>query len=475
VESAFSSGKGVEEENLRVEGGQLVDLLVEPIVDSGKPTALLVVAFRQRPHQGEPIRENEASPAAQRDIEALQQELRTLQARHQATSDELESQIESMKSLTEEYQSVNEELQSSNEELETAKEEMQSVNEELQTINSELHGKNDLLMQANNDLQNLLDSTQIATIFLDDNLCIRNFTPAAKEVFSLRDGDRGRPVTDIVSLLSYGQLREDVRKVQRTLEVVEHQLNLKDESATYVMRIRPYRTVANVISGIVMTFNNVSEQKQQHDHLQILMKELQHRTNNLFAVVQAMARQTARSSASFADFEEQFGARVQALAKSNALLVDQDWNGVSLDKLIKTQLAPFIGSDSMRIETTGPPVTMTPGAVQALGLALHELATNASKYGALSAPGGKIVLSWGFEDGRDAPDSFRMEWRERGGPPVKPAKRKGFGRFVTDQMVARALSASVKMDFASEGLRWMLQMPASEARGTQQRTDSGKA
>jgi two-component system CheB/CheR fusion protein len=467
VESAFSSGQAVEEENLSVDGGPPVDLLVEPIVEPGKPPALLVVAFRANRRQSEPAPEGgrEASQPVQRDVEALQEELHSLQIRHQATSDELESQIENMKSVTEEFQSVNEELQSSNEELETAKEEMQSVNEELQTINSELHGKNALLMQANNDLQNLLDSTQIATIFLDDELCIGNFTPAAREVFSLRDGDRGRPVTDIVSLLSYDQLREDVTKVQRTLEVVEHQLDLKDESATYIMRIRPYRTVANVISGVVITFNNISEQKQQQNHLQILMQELQHRTNNLFAVIQAMARQTGRTSDSFADFEAQFGARVQALAQSNLLLVDQEWKGVSLRKLIETQLAPFIGVDSRRIEMVGPPVTMAAGIVQTFGLALHELATNASKYGALSAPGGKVVLSWGFEEGNDAPDSFRFEWREHGGPPVQQATRKGFGHFVTDQMVTRALSASVNADFASDGLRWKLQMPASEARG----------
>lgn len=464
VESAFSSGQAVEGESLNFEGGRLVDLLVEPIVESGRPPGLVVVAFRPSRSQSEPLPESEASSAAQGDVEALQHELRDLQSRYQATSEELESQIENMKSITEEFQSVNEELQSSNEELETAKEEMQSVNEELQTINTELHGKNDLLMQANNDLQNLLDSTQIATIFLDDDLCIRNFTPAAREVFSLRDGDRGRPVTDIVSLLSYDQLREDVRRVQRTLEVVEHQLDLKDESATYIMRIRPYRTVANVISGVVITFSNVSDQKQQHDHLQILMKELQHRTNNLFAVIQAMARQTARTSDSLVDFERQFGARVQSLAQSNSLLVDQEWKGVSLGKLIEAQLAPFIGADTARFEMVGPPVTMAAATIQTLGLALHELATNASKYGALSAPGGKVVVSWDFDEGGDTPDSFRMEWRERGGPPVKPATRKGFGGFVTDQMVTRSLGATVEIDLAPDGLRWSLQMPASEAR-----------
>jgi two-component system CheB/CheR fusion protein len=124
---------------------------------------------------------------------------------------------------------------------------------------------------------------------------------------------------------------------------------------------------------------------------------------------------------------------------------------------------PFVGSDLMRVEMIGPQVTLAAAAVQTLGLALHELATNASKYGALSVPGGRIILSWSLDNGNEAPASFRMEWREEAGPPVKPSKRKGFGRFVTDQMVTRALNAKVKIDFAPEGLRWIMQMPASDA------------
>jgi two-component system, chemotaxis family, CheB/CheR fusion protein len=187
-----------------------------------------------------------------------------------------------------------------------------------------------------------------------------------------------------------------------------------------------------------------------------------------FAVIQAMARQTVRTSASLADFEEQFEARVQALAQSNALLVDREWKGVSLDKLIKAQLTPFIGTDSVPFETVGPPVVMAAATIQTLGLALHELATNAAKYGALSAPGGKVVVSWDFDEGGDAPESFRMEWREQGGPSVKPATRKGFGRYVTDHIVTRSLGATVEIDLAPDGLRWSMKMPASDARGGRQ-------
>jgi two-component system, chemotaxis family, CheB/CheR fusion protein len=285
-------------------------------------------------------------------------------------------------------------------------------------------------------------------------------------IFSIRDSDRGRPITDIVSLISYEKLREDVRTVQRSLGVVESELDLKDESATYIMRMRPYRTMANVISGVVITFNDISEQRRHQEHQQILMKELQHRTNNLFAVIQAMARQTAKNSATFSEFEERFGSRIQGLSHSNALLIQEDWKGVSLYKLIEAQMAPFVGTDTMRVETSGPQVILAAAAVQTLGMALHELATNASKYGALSTPGGRILLGWTFDDGNGtAPELFRMNWREQGGPPVEPSARKGFGRFVIDQMVTRALNAKVDMEFAPDGLRWTMQMLASEARG----------
>ena len=163
------------------------------------------------------------------DVQALEQELQTTKTQLRATIDELETSNEEMKSANEEYQSVNEELQSSNEELETAKEEMQSVNEELQTINAEMISKNETLTRLNSDLKNLLESTQIATIFLDDKLRIKNFTPAMTDLFHLRDSDRGRPITEIVTRMNYADLRRDVAKVLRTLTVVEHEVQIAED------------------------------------------------------------------------------------------------------------------------------------------------------------------------------------------------------------------------------------------------------
>jgi two-component system CheB/CheR fusion protein len=144
-----------------------------------------------------------------------------------------------MKSATEEYQSVNEELQSSNEELETSKEEMQSINEELQTINTEMAHKNDALTRANNDIKNLLDSTEIATIFLDNDLRIKGFTPGMSEIFRLRDTDCGRPITDIATALNYAGMSDDARTALRKLSTIEEEVQLKDSRLTFLMRIRP--------------------------------------------------------------------------------------------------------------------------------------------------------------------------------------------------------------------------------------------
>ena len=327
-------------------------------------------------------------------------------AQARATNDELENHIEQMKSMTEEYQSVIEELQSSNEELETSKEEMQSINEELQTVNNELHGKNEQLTQVNSDMQNFLDSTQIATIFLDEELRIRSFTPATMEIFPLRDKDRGRELTEIVTHLTYDELRNDVKTVQRTFAAVERELTLKDETASFIMRIRPYRTIKNTISGVVITFVDITESKRHHDHVESLMQEMAHRTRNLFAVIQAMARLTVRHSSDLKDFEARFANRISGLSHSNDLLMKQNWHGVQLLKVIEAQLAPFIGSNEKLLEFNGPDVFLAAEAVQVIGLAMHELATNATKYGALSVPEGKIAISWGFHEGGMAPDSF---------------------------------------------------------------------
>ena len=187
--------------------------------------------------------------------------------------------------------SVNEEMQSSNEELETSKEELQSVNEELQTVNSELTNKVEELDRANSDLNNLFQSTQIATIFLDRNLVIRSFTPPVTKLFNLIPGDHGRPLTDLVSRLAYPDLENDIRAVFGG-EVIERAVSLANGKSHFLARILPYHASSNVIDGVLLTFVDITGIATAEEQLKVLAAELSHRVKNTLAVVSSIAERT---------------------------------------------------------------------------------------------------------------------------------------------------------------------------------------
>ena len=191
----------------------------------------------------------------------LERELEQARQEVQTTREEMQTSQEELKSTNEELQSTNEELQSTNEELTTSKEEMQSMNEELQTLNRELQAKVDELSLASNDMKNLLDSTDIATLFLDDGLNVRRYTPQAAKIIKLIPSDVGRPITDITTDLVYPEFTDDVREVLRTLVFVEKQVVTRD-GRWFAARIMPYRTLENRIDGVVITFLNITATKK---------------------------------------------------------------------------------------------------------------------------------------------------------------------------------------------------------------------
>ncbi|MBC7908057.1 MAG: PAS domain-containing protein [Rhodospirillaceae bacterium] len=192
---------------------------------------------------------------------ALTEEVQHLREELQMTRDEMQTSQEELKSTNEELQSTNEELQATNEELTTSKEEMQSMNEELHAVNAEMQSKVDDLLWVNNDMSNLLNSTEIVTVFLDAELRIRRFTPGATQLFKLIPSDVGRPLTDIASDLDYVQLREDTQSVLNTLVFGEKQIATHD-GRWFKVRIMPYRTHDNVINGVVITFVDIGETKR---------------------------------------------------------------------------------------------------------------------------------------------------------------------------------------------------------------------
>ena len=227
------------------------------------------------------------------------------------------------------------------------------------------------------------------------------------------------------------------------------------------LHIEPLRNDVDAIVGLTCAAVDVTERKEGEAHLRLLLRELTHRSKNLLAVIQAMARQTARHAGSIESFLDQFGARLQALAASHDLLVRESWYGASVSELIRSQLGAYVDRIETRIAIDGPSVALKPEAAQNLGLALHELAINAVRFGALSVPDGRVSISWDRRDGTHG-RVLELDWREQQGPKVKPRRKRGFGSMVIEHNLARALDAEVNLDFDPDGLHCHIVIPASQ-------------
>lgn len=564
---------------------RLIHLTAERLAEKGAEAGLAVLAFHDAGPAAPRAKGRSGGPGSSEAVLALEQELRTVRTQLQSTIDELETASEEMKSTNEEYQSVNEELQSSNEELETAKEEMQSINEELQTINTEIAAKNEQLTLLNSDLTNLLESTDIATLFLDENLRVRRFTRGVGEVFHLREADIGRPITEIVSMLDYGDLKRDVANVLRKLTPIERQVSLQGLSTTFVLSIRPYRTIDNVIDGVVLTFVDITDRQAAaevirvseakfrtlfeyidegfcilekigagpglpsdfryiaanpgfaiqcgiadvvgktirevmpkaskdwfdiydrvldtgqpirfemalgaHDRMlesfafrfddgsgnklgvifidishrklheeqqELLLGEMDHRVKNLFAIASGVVGLSARSAKSLPEMASTVQGRLGALANAHQLVRPRRDAGApakrqtTLREVVKTILRPYAGgpelNDMLRAEIDGPDIPIGGDAVTSFAMILHELATNAAKYGAFSSDSGKVRVAWEVDEGRLA-----LSWQECGGPPVNgPPKKEGFGSMLAKRSIAGQLDGSLDFEWNHDGL-----------------------
>jgi two-component system CheB/CheR fusion protein len=260
---------------------QAVDITVQPLTEPEELRGMVLIVFEEGflPTEVKVPRASGRSDVRGERLVQAEQELKTTREELQAIREEMQTSHEELKSANEELQSTNEELQSTNEELTTSKEEMQSMNEELQTVNQELQAKVTDLSRANNDMKNLLDSTDIATLFLDENLNIRRFTSQMSKIIKLIPGDAGRPVTDIASELDYPKLAEDVREVMRTLVFKEVSVAASG-GRWFQVRIMPYRTLENRIDGVVITFTNVTASKTLEIELRKAQEKLERRVTD---------------------------------------------------------------------------------------------------------------------------------------------------------------------------------------------------
>jgi two-component system CheB/CheR fusion protein len=578
LKEATTTGKLMVDQVTIGAGGkyEAVKVIVEPLLDP-KEVSLFVIGFQEiGPVAALDTAMLDNNQHGAHDLAALNEELQVTRERLRNTTEELEAANEELQSSNEEYLSVNEELQSANEELETSKEELQSLNEELRTVNTELHHRNEGLIRSNSDLANLFDSTSIAILFVDNDLRIRRFTPRVLEIFKIRGGDEGRPITDIVSNLTREGLARDVQQVLRDLSPIEREVMVAEAGMSYLMQVRPYKDVNNVIDGAVITFVDISERKKheqarsllaaiiessqdaifslgldgivtswnagaeqlfgyltgnaigqpvsrlldgalpddwltrleggeriaQFDNgrtgedgrpievsitispvrqgsggtvgasvvardvserkaaerkAALLLGELDHRVKNILSVVLAIVSQTLKTSLTPQAFAANVEGRVKAIAAAHGLLTQAGQGAMSLSSIFAMELAPYDGQAG-RIVVSGPDVALTPRAGLALAMAIHELASNAAKYGPLSTASGRLSIAWQVTEAAGN-HTLTLTWIEAGGPAVEPPTRSGFGTTLIERTLTFELDADVRREFRATGLHCVITMP----------------
>lgn len=450
------------------------------------------------------------------------------------------------------------------------------MNEELETVNAELNAKIEEVGRANANMENLLASTQIATVFLDAGLRIKGYTRAATNLFKLIPSDRGRPLMDVAHSVEVDDLEGPMREVLRTLE--PHEETVHDGSGkAYSMRILPYRTEENVIDGVVITFVDISELKRAESearrfvsvaqatedvivivdtegtiefwnqaatetygytpeeaigrdmarivpeeerasfrqllaeapggegaaefearrttregrvldvsttltiieengstklafterdvtdrkasdrHRELLLRELDHRVKNTLSTVEAIAERTiVNSGHSMDDFSETFRGRIRALGRIHKELSEQKWEGVEVASLVDQTLAPYDTGGQSSVE--GDEFTVPVHATLPLAMALHELSTNAAKYGALSAPEGRVNVRWRIVS-REPGEALVIEWKEEGGPRVSPPETTGYGMTFLQRGIEYEVDGTTDLRFEPDGVRCVMEIP----------------
>ncbi|MFZ0729374.1 MAG: PAS domain S-box protein [Methylovirgula sp.] len=262
-----------------------------------------------------------------------------------------------------------------------------------------------------------------------------------------------------------GLIEERDNMVRRLTEgeAVEYQTQRLHKNGQLIdvwIRGTPMRRPDGSLFGASFIIRNVTAQKQREEHVRFLMRELTHRSKNLLAVIQAMARQSLSLHTSPEEFVARFTERLNGLAGSHDLLLSDDWAGASLIQLIRSQLQHYDDLFDSRIHLQGTDLILRPEAAQNIGIALHELSTNAAKFGALSVPDGTITVSWAVVGDGDNARRMQLRWKEQSGPPVILPTHKGFGRMVMDRIAGQALGGHSKAVFAPDGVCWELDVPA---------------
>ena len=537
-----------------------VDVICDPLPDGS-----LLFVFRE----GGPFRPGGSVPEIR--------ELDTSGDHVDALEDELRVTRHRLRSTVEELETANEELKSSNEEMMSMNEELQSTNEELSTVNDELKSKVDQLTVANSDLRNFFDSTELAVVVLDRDMLVRSYTDAAKAIFPLQPGDRGRPLQDVASRLAGSEYLEDARTVADGAPAVQRRVTDRAGKLTYSLRVLPYRTQDGETDGVTLVLTDITDalsleddlarererldmaiqaagigiweyhiqsgetvldgaerrllalregESSRIDHLinriveedraavemalrraatgaedfeasfriddeqgvtrwikgfgrlladaqpqrlvgvsidvtpehalaetrALMLREMNHRVKNLFAIIGGMISTGARSHSDVREFALDMRERIAGLGRAHSLAATaDDASGIALGELVERTIEPY--RDHVEVTIAGPPIQLDRRFLSPLALILHEWATNAVKYGALGAPDGSLSVTW-----ERTSTGARLKWEERGAAPASVEPGQGFGTLLVDTS-ARQLRAAVRRSTSEDRFTLELDLP----------------
>ncbi len=309
-------------------------------------------------------------------------------------------------------------------------------------------------------LSALVASSGDAIVSIDLDGIIRTWNEGAEELLGYSDEEAiGRSKTLIVpenKLREYADLHAQVVDG----ESIRYETIRKAKDGREIdvsLNTAPIRSSNGKIIAISSIIHDITQRKAEEEHRHLLMRELAHRSKNQLAIIQSIATQSGRTSGSVDEFLEQFRQRLQGIAVSHDLLTFADWRGAPLTDVVTRQLALFVGEGSDRLVLTGPHVMLSASAAESIGLALHELATNSVKYGALSKPEGKVRVVWSLKQNGASPQ-LSLQWQEENGPLIKEQpNRKGFGSRIIETLVAHSVSGKATIEYLPEGVRWRLE------------------
>jgi PAS domain S-box-containing protein len=336
---------------------------------------------------------------------------------------------------------------------------------EVNTLMAELRGATDLLRESKDRLQLALNAAQLGSWRYDPLTHMVSGDARCQEIFDVVKNEA--PIEELLNPVHPDDAERLWEAIQASLDPVdpkrsatEFRLRRRNGEVRWVetLGLAYFEGAGRERRAVSMagTAQDITERKEREEKEHLLMREVNHRAKNMLSVVDSIAHQTAARNPEH--FIERFSERIQALSANQDLLVRNEWNGVEVEDLVRAQLAHFAGLIGSRIAVHGPKLRLKAASAQAIGLALHELATNAGKYGALSTDTGRVGVGWGTDG-----DTFTVSWTEREGPPVSAPKRRGFGTIVIEAMAERSVDGTVALDYAPSGLTWRLTCPVANA------------